>query len=451
MLYDTDYEQDQTCQVQTLILLSLWWRGPNEPKDGWHWLGLAISLGRTIGLHQDASSKALDPKTRALRRCLWWSCTIRDTFASFSSNRVPRISDKDFAVPPLTFEDFQRLEQRDTYTGRRGIGSQSLPLQKQMAAICIHTAAICRIITRVLLAAYHETSTGNIDILYFDSTPDQGRSYVDPITLKAIEEAFQAWKTNLPSDVGHASPVFAPSACHQQALYVHRALLSILYHVGLIMIHRQRDSSLPPNENPRTLVREAARRVNKIIMDMYAVDLMKDLPPTVISCLFPVSISHILDMRSKDPVLRREGTQRLEECKQALRELADGHLSAEWAVNFLTFVGSKDKARPGPTKARPTIMADAPALSNAEEGVEPSQNVNRQTQDRDDGSMSTQCPPTTFLGSEHTSKACTPSVQPGFGFNLPESTGIDDPADWLISSNMWFGFPEAQWDGPGIE
>src|ERR1700733_13597921 len=92
------------------------------------------------------------------------------------------------------------------------------------------------------------------------------------------------------------------------------------------------------------MVREAAAQVNSIVMDIYQADLTKYLPATGISCLFPVSISHIFDMESGDPMVRREGRHRLEECKQALRELADAHIAAEWAVNLLTYVESRANA-----------------------------------------------------------------------------------------------------------
>lgn len=452
LLYDTDYEQDPICQLQTLVLLSLWWKGPNQPKDGWHWLGLAISLARTMGLHQDATNKHLDPKSSALRRRIWWSCTVRDTFASFSSNRVPRISDVDFVVAPLTLHDFEWHEYSEG--ARRGIGKQSMDVQKQLAAICIQTTAICRIITRVLLAAYNETSTGDIDILYFNSTPDQGRLHIEPKKLRNIEAEFGAWKTGLPPDVVFTSPGSRPCLRHEQAPLVHRALLSILYHTGLIMIHRQRNAGSFPDETPRDLVRSAARQVNKIAMDMYAVDLMKDLPPTVISLLFPASLSHILDMKSRDRFLRREGVQRLEECKQALRELTDGHLAAEWAVNLLKYVETRVNAETPAMKALSTAVDAQTHPWHEEKTVSRGQNTPGQRQDYGEALMSAQDPPpATLLGSsERTSTSTSTSYMQSTSFmpNFGDSTGTDDPGNWSNFPNVWFGFPEAQWDVPSM-
>lgn len=451
LLYDTDYEQDRVCQLQTLVLLSLWWKAPNEQKDGWHWLGLAISLARTMGLHHDAAIKGVDAKTRALRRRLWWSCMIRDTFTSMSCNRVPRVSDADFTTAPLTLHDFEWYEQRDD--SRRGIGQQSLDVQKQLGSICIQTAAICRIITGVLLAAYNETSTGKIDILYVNSNPDHGKSCIGPTHLRDIEEAFRAWQINQSPNTSHSSPIPLPLSRHEQAPLLHRALLAILYYAGLILLHRQRDPNTPHNDTPRDLVRDAARQVNKIIMDMFVVDLMKDMSPTVITLLFPVSMSHISDMRSQDLSLRREGAQRLEECKQALRELADSHIAAEWAVNFLKHAESKIKAQFHVEKALYTATnVQRPSTPEVTSYRNDSTYIRRQ--DHSNVRNSTQNPSATSPSGEDASRAHMQPAQGSFVSDFGDSLATDNNFDWIDLPDLpdtWFGFPEAQWVSPSME
>jgi hypothetical protein len=51
-LYDADHESDPTILVQALLLMSFWWGGPLDQKDTWHWLGVALSLAQTKGLHR---------------------------------------------------------------------------------------------------------------------------------------------------------------------------------------------------------------------------------------------------------------------------------------------------------------------------------------------------------------------------------------------------------------
>lgn len=465
LLYDADYEQDRLCLVQTLLLLSLWWEGPYEQKDGWHWSGLSLYVARTIGLNRDINSQHLNPRTRGLRRRLWWCCTIRDTIASFGTNRPPRVRDSDFEVAPLTLDDFEFIESRSTNV--RMIGAQDLTVQKQLATLCVQMVGICRIIGRVLQSAYAETSMGNIDTLFFNSLPKSGRTVVDPQKLKKIEEDFRQWKNNVPPGVLHASPTPSPSMEHEQAPLLHRAMLSMLYHTGLIMLHRQRASpsteemldeqsaSLAPEEAPRAIVRRAAAQVNSIVMDIYQADLMKYLPATGISCLFPVSISHVFDMKTDDPILRREGRHRLEECKQALRELADAHIAAEWAVNFLTYVESQVNApTPSNRKLKGMISGEiqwagtTPPLGADNVQTRVRQEV-EQPRDVTNGIFAVDGAGQSFEAIAQPSAALHENLIPANGATSDLTSTPDTFPDLINFPQMWLNFAEAQGNSPG--
>ncbi|KEF63863.1 uncharacterized protein A1O9_01841 [Exophiala aquamarina CBS 119918] len=51
-LYDADYDRDKVVLIQATFILSFLWEGPNEEKDMWHWLGIAISIAQGKGLHR---------------------------------------------------------------------------------------------------------------------------------------------------------------------------------------------------------------------------------------------------------------------------------------------------------------------------------------------------------------------------------------------------------------
>ncbi|CAL5868388.1 uncharacterized protein PFLUO_LOCUS2613 [Penicillium psychrofluorescens] len=51
-LYDMDYEKDKVQLAAVLFLLGFWWEGPEDQKDTWHWLGSAIGLAQTLGMHR---------------------------------------------------------------------------------------------------------------------------------------------------------------------------------------------------------------------------------------------------------------------------------------------------------------------------------------------------------------------------------------------------------------
>jgi hypothetical protein len=88
-------------------------------------------------------------------------------------------------------------------------------------------------------------------------------------------------------------------------------------------------------------------------------------------------MSHILDMKSRDAIIRRTGAQRLQECKQAIRELVDGHFAAEWAVNFLNCVESK-------------VNAQTQMVKDGNRTASRRQNMGEQRQDHGEGRVSAQ-------------------------------------------------------------
>lgn len=51
-IYDADYEKDKLTVSQALFLMSFWRSGPLLEKDTRHWLGSAISLAQTQGMHR---------------------------------------------------------------------------------------------------------------------------------------------------------------------------------------------------------------------------------------------------------------------------------------------------------------------------------------------------------------------------------------------------------------
>jgi hypothetical protein len=77
--------------------------------ESWHWMGIAISLSQTVGLHHDPDrwgyNQRLTDDQRRLWRRIWWSCSFRDRWLSFGMGRPPRISMKACDVPMPSAED----------------------------------------------------------------------------------------------------------------------------------------------------------------------------------------------------------------------------------------------------------------------------------------------------------------------------------------------------------
>ncbi|PVH75076.1 hypothetical protein DL98DRAFT_14852 [Cadophora sp. DSE1049] len=109
-LYDSDQERDKVKLTAVLFLFGFWWQGPEDQKDTWHWLGAAISLAQTLGMHRSTGRSGLSPTHRSLWKRIWWSIYVRDRHAAAALGRPPRIQDDDCDVELLEVSDFDMEE-----------------------------------------------------------------------------------------------------------------------------------------------------------------------------------------------------------------------------------------------------------------------------------------------------------------------------------------------------
>lgn len=86
--------------------MTYWYETPDDQKDSWHWMGLALSVASTIGLNRDIERPDISDEKRRQRRRLWWSCVMRDPIVSIGLRRAPRIKEPGQNVSMLTLEDF---------------------------------------------------------------------------------------------------------------------------------------------------------------------------------------------------------------------------------------------------------------------------------------------------------------------------------------------------------
>lgn len=51
-LYDADLDPDKVNNIAAVFLMSFWWGGSNDEKDSFHWLGIAVTLAQSLGMHR---------------------------------------------------------------------------------------------------------------------------------------------------------------------------------------------------------------------------------------------------------------------------------------------------------------------------------------------------------------------------------------------------------------
>lgn len=91
-----DFELDKISVIQSVLLMSHWYADKEDRNGPWHWIGVAISLCQTMGLHRDlgsseAAKTAFDQAQIRLWRRIWWSCLYREVWNGVAFGRPIRI------------------------------------------------------------------------------------------------------------------------------------------------------------------------------------------------------------------------------------------------------------------------------------------------------------------------------------------------------------------------
>ena len=138
-IYDADYETDKVTVSQALFLMSFWRAGPPLEKDTRHWLGAAISLAQTKGMHRSSSTTTF--KDGKLRKRIWWSLYVRDRQCSAALGLPTRIRDEDCDIEMLEPSDFE--EDHSPYPKFLGLQKREHVLFAiQMAKLAIYLGKI---------------------------------------------------------------------------------------------------------------------------------------------------------------------------------------------------------------------------------------------------------------------------------------------------------------------
>lgn len=351
-LYDLDYESDRVAIVQALLLLTYWYETPDDQKDTWHWMGIAICLAHTIGLHRNPITSTMDVKKQKLWKRIWWSCFMRDRLVALGMRRPTRIKEEDYDVPMLTLDDFEIMpldpENKTISPDCKMI--RDVTMQKDLAMLCIAKAKLCLCISHVLSAQYsvlvrdqgmamgHEGNTRS-SVMLFPKKLDQ----LDEV--KICDSELEDWLRSLPAPCLYHPPTADEMSRGARTVVVQRALLHMCYFATLSALHRPQvlpsaeSASMQrcrePQDLSRKKVREASREITLISQSIHALGLTAYLPTTGVTVLLPAIIIHLLDIKSFSDATREEALQGFCQCMQVLDCLRDNYAAADFATQFL--------------------------------------------------------------------------------------------------------------------
>ena len=174
-LYDADHELDRVTIVQALFLMSFWWATPMDQKDTWHWLGNAISLALTLGMHRSTRESDMSQKDQRQWKKIWWSLFAEDKHAAAALGRPVHIHLRDTDVEPLEEADFMENFEPHAF------GHQ----ERVHALYPIHLSKLSTILERIIEKSPYRPE-GNL--------PRKN-------TLELCEDLLQQWESQLPREL----------------------------------------------------------------------------------------------------------------------------------------------------------------------------------------------------------------------------------------------------------
>ena len=350
LLYDFDYEQDRLVLVQSLMQMTYWYETPDDQKDTWHWMGVAISLAHTIGLHRNPDAASMNLAKRRLWKRIWWSCFMRDRLIALGMRRPTRIKDEDFDVPMLEESDFEIKALAD------GVGVvppecrviRDVQMQLDLAAMCIAKAKLCLCISHMLKTQYSvlirdkmkpENTTNSTMMLF----PNKQLDNVE--TVNNVDLELSSWASSLP-EVCQYRPLTPLDAKDGRAsLAIQRTLLHMAYHTTVSALHRPQFLPSSPSQAPTTSrqvqdmsrlrVRDAASQITRMASELHHLRLEKYLPTTGVTFILPAMIIHLLEMKSPQAQSRDRATRGFRQCMRVMEKLREMYAAADYATGFL--------------------------------------------------------------------------------------------------------------------
>jgi len=331
--------------------MTYWYEGPDDQKDAWHWLGIAISLARCLGMHRDPGTK-ICPRTRKLWKRIWWSALMRDRLLTLGMRRPTRISEADFDLPMLEESDFE------IGAFQNMCESSVLPdcmllrdagIQRELAQLCIAKVKLCVYTGHILEAQYalrvrdtvESKGTAESTMMIF---PSQTLRTED---IHRGDAELGEWLESLPVCC-QSRPLVAPVLGRGDAkttVEVQRAVLHLTYNAAILALHRSRflpNAPATPTPGPSAAAeistrktREAARRIAQLAAELCRLDLDKLLPASGVTALLPTGVVYLQQMQHPDPEIREHAQRSFRKCRGFIERFRELYVTADFAAMLL--------------------------------------------------------------------------------------------------------------------
>ncbi|OCT48972.1 cutinase transcription factor 1 alpha [Cladophialophora carrionii] len=301
-LYDSDHEPNKVTVVQAVFLISFWWNGPTDQKDTWHWLGVAISLALTLGMHRSTKHSDMKPKDRCLWKKIWWSLFAEDKHAATALGRPVHTRRRDCDVELLEVTDFNEQP-----VARPDIFGTPERVDCLYVIALVELSFIAESIVEKSFTAFNATTADNMDM------------------FQDCSDALEQWKSRLPPQLS----IDNTSNC------LWTSMLHIAHSWFEIVTHRSispQDLSPPSMKTAHTLAMDAANRMVRIVEELLSQSHILHCPIHIVPALFAAMGMQAVDICSGQSILEQLGVVKVRLAMIALREL-----QSTWPVSGWIF------------------------------------------------------------------------------------------------------------------
>lgn len=370
-LYSFSCEDDRTSTIQALLLMAYWYGNPDEDRDTWYWMGIALTAIQVAGFHRNPTSPHMPLKEKRLRRRIWWSCVIRDRLIGLGIRRPSRIRNEDMSIPMLSVDDFDLAPPSDLMRRLLSTGGGEsakfnyldLDTMTSVASTCVELAKLSVIAGHILHTQYTVAGTaeGGSSEFLTRAVVRPRRSKEQADNLDKCDAELSEWYQRNSAVLG-MSETSSIRDTSTGILKLCQSLLQTIYLTTVGVLHRpqafytckaagksedteaasaeganQQQDDAPYQESNKK-VQDAAIALTKLAFDMQSRNLLRYSSTSAIPALLSATLIHLLNTRSNDEEVRNISVGRFYHCFGALQQLQDMYASAEYTVRFIKTV-----------------------------------------------------------------------------------------------------------------
>jgi hypothetical protein len=272
---------------------------------------------------------------------------MRDQLVALEIRGRTRIDKAQFDVRMLTMNDFEigALANNSREISSACTVMWDVQMQRDLAALCTSKAELCLHIGEISQSLV-QSQDGS------DWPKDAKHSY----------DGLTKWLENLPIPCQYQAPTATVVQNGRSCIFVHRALLHMLYFAVDSAIREQyflqkaevaAQTSIygPAKRSLDASLRLAADQITGIAKDLTGLKLEQYLPSSGVTVLFYASNIHVLDIKSSDDVMRKRAVLGFGKCMAAMESLRAIYTSADNACRLLGMSKRQDHSGAAKTKS----------------------------------------------------------------------------------------------------